>query len=152
MQLAAATIFWIPTLCVAGPPAAGYWIHAFWDPDANAAVGLACRGLYPVSRRVPARKLLSTCSTGPRRASSSETYLSISQLANARSLVVVGGTGFILSAGILTLEVQRRWYLPALTDIGWHSESLSRRSFSPSCDSSSPTHPSELRGDKLTPR
>ncbi|KAL7420717.1 hypothetical protein Q5752_004668 [Cryptotrichosporon argae] len=32
---------------------------------------------------------------------------------------VVGGTGFILSSVILLLEVQRKWYLPRVLDLGW---------------------------------
>lgn len=36
--------------------------------------------------------------------------------------VVVGGSGFIVSSLILMLEVQTKWYIPKLTDIGWHSE------------------------------
>lgn len=35
---------------------------------------------------------------------------------------VVGGTGFIVSSGILLLEVQKKWYKPALKDIGWHGK------------------------------
>src|SRR4051794_20899834 len=38
--------------------------------------------------------------------------------------VVVGGSGFMLSAILLMLEVQTRWWKPALSDIGWHSEDL----------------------------
>ncbi|GHJ84515.1 hypothetical protein NliqN6_0917 [Naganishia liquefaciens] len=33
---------------------------------------------------------------------------------------VVGGSGFMLSAILLMLEVQTRWWKPALSDIGWH--------------------------------
>lgn len=36
--------------------------------------------------------------------------------------VVVGGSGFTLSALILMIEVQTKWYIPKLDDIGWHSE------------------------------
>ncbi|RSH84033.1 hypothetical protein EHS25_005278 [Saitozyma podzolica] len=32
---------------------------------------------------------------------------------------VVGGTGFITSSLLLMLEVQERWYIPAIGDIGW---------------------------------
>lgn len=35
---------------------------------------------------------------------------------------VIGGTGFIVSSAILLLEVQKKWYIPAWTDIGWHGE------------------------------
>lgn len=35
---------------------------------------------------------------------------------------VVGGSGFIVSSLLLMLEVQRKWWLPALTDLGWWSE------------------------------
>ncbi|KAJ9093530.1 hypothetical protein QFC21_006364 [Naganishia friedmannii] len=33
---------------------------------------------------------------------------------------VIGGTGFIISALLLMLEVQTKWWKPALGDIGWH--------------------------------
>jgi len=33
---------------------------------------------------------------------------------------VLGGCGFIISSLILMVEVQHKWYLPNLTDIGWH--------------------------------
>ena len=36
-------------------------------------------------------------------------------------MAVVGGSGFMLSAILLMLEVQTRWWKPALSDIGWHS-------------------------------
>lgn len=36
---------------------------------------------------------------------------------------VLGGTGFMISAVLLMLEVQTKWYRPALGDIGWHSTS-----------------------------
>ncbi|OCF34900.1 hypothetical protein I317_05149 [Kwoniella heveanensis CBS 569] len=32
---------------------------------------------------------------------------------------VVGGTGFIISSLILMIEVQKKWWLPNLTEIGW---------------------------------
>ncbi|WWD22643.1 hypothetical protein CI109_107136 [Kwoniella shandongensis] len=32
---------------------------------------------------------------------------------------VIGGCGFILSALILMIEVQKKWYLPNLFDVGW---------------------------------
>ncbi|WVQ94132.1 hypothetical protein IAU59_001210 [Kwoniella sp. CBS 9459] len=32
---------------------------------------------------------------------------------------VVGGTGFIISSLILMLEVQKKWWLPNMTEIGW---------------------------------
>ncbi|WWC67354.1 uncharacterized protein I206_101262 [Kwoniella pini CBS 10737] len=32
---------------------------------------------------------------------------------------VIGGTGFIISSLILMIEVQKKWYLPNLTEIGW---------------------------------
>ncbi|KAH8088200.1 hypothetical protein HD553DRAFT_269127 [Filobasidium floriforme] len=33
---------------------------------------------------------------------------------------VVGGTGFIISALFLMIETQKKWWLPNLTDLGWH--------------------------------
>ncbi|ORY23280.1 hypothetical protein BCR39DRAFT_566903 [Naematelia encephala] len=33
---------------------------------------------------------------------------------------VIGGSGFIVSSLILMVEVQKKWYIPALSDIGWH--------------------------------
>jgi len=33
---------------------------------------------------------------------------------------VVGGSGFMISAILIMLEVQTRWWKPALKDIGWH--------------------------------
>jgi len=36
--------------------------------------------------------------------------------------VVVGGTGFIVSALLLMIEVQTKWWLPNVKDLGWHSE------------------------------
>ncbi|KLO15213.1 hypothetical protein SCHPADRAFT_871507 [Schizopora paradoxa] len=33
---------------------------------------------------------------------------------------VIGGSGFIISAGIFMLEAQHRWWKPNVTDIGWH--------------------------------
>lgn len=38
-----------------------------------------------------------------------------------RSLIraVIGGSGFITSSLLLMLEVQERWYHPAVSDIGW---------------------------------
>lgn len=36
--------------------------------------------------------------------------------------IVVGGTGFIISALFLMIETQKKWWLPNLTDLGWHSE------------------------------
>lgn len=32
---------------------------------------------------------------------------------------VVGGSGFIVSSLILMIEVQKHWWLPNITDIGW---------------------------------
>ncbi|WWC57546.1 uncharacterized protein I303_100078 [Kwoniella dejecticola CBS 10117] len=32
---------------------------------------------------------------------------------------VIGGTGFIISSLILMIEVQKKWYLPNLAEIGW---------------------------------
>jgi len=40
-------------------------------------------------------------------------------------LLVVGGTGFIVSALLLMIEVQSKWWLPNLGDLGWHSERVS---------------------------
>ena len=37
------------------------------------------------------------------------------------TMQVVGSIGFIISSGMLMLEEQRKWYLPALDRIGWHS-------------------------------
>ena len=33
---------------------------------------------------------------------------------------VIGGTGFIVSSGLFMMEVQERWYKPALGILGWH--------------------------------
>ena len=33
---------------------------------------------------------------------------------------VIGGTGFIVSSGLFMIEVQERWYKPALGILGWH--------------------------------
>lgn len=33
---------------------------------------------------------------------------------------VVGGTGFIISSTMIMIEVQDKWWLPKLNDIGWH--------------------------------
>ncbi|KAI0828527.1 hypothetical protein BC628DRAFT_1363072 [Trametes gibbosa] len=33
---------------------------------------------------------------------------------------VLGGSGFIASSLLLMIEVQRRWWLPNLSDMGWH--------------------------------
>lgn len=33
---------------------------------------------------------------------------------------VIGGTGFIISSGLFMIEVQERWYKPALGILGWH--------------------------------
>ncbi|THH13899.1 hypothetical protein EUX98_g9670 [Antrodiella citrinella] len=33
---------------------------------------------------------------------------------------VIGGIGFIVSSVLLMLEVQKKWWLPNLTSIGWH--------------------------------
>ncbi|KXS11383.1 hypothetical protein M427DRAFT_47239 [Gonapodya prolifera JEL478] len=33
---------------------------------------------------------------------------------------VVGGTGFIISSLLLMLEVQKHWYIPNVSDLGWH--------------------------------
>lgn len=33
---------------------------------------------------------------------------------------VIGGTGFIISSLLLTIEVQKKWYIPNLKDVGWH--------------------------------
>jgi len=38
--------------------------------------------------------------------------------------IVLGGTGFIISSLILMIEVQKKWYLPNLKDLGWHSKYL----------------------------
>lgn len=35
-------------------------------------------------------------------------------------LQVVGGSGFIISAGMLMLEVQSKWWKPNLSSLGWH--------------------------------
>ncbi|WVR03099.1 hypothetical protein IAU60_000089 [Kwoniella sp. DSM 27419] len=32
---------------------------------------------------------------------------------------VIGGTGFVISSGILMIEVQKKWWLPNITEIGW---------------------------------
>lgn len=32
---------------------------------------------------------------------------------------VVGGSGFIVSSVVLMIEVQKHWWLPNITDIGW---------------------------------
>lgn len=37
------------------------------------------------------------------------------------TMQVVGSIGFIISSGMLMLEEQREWYIPALDRIGWHS-------------------------------
>ncbi len=37
---------------------------------------------------------------------------------------IVGAIGFILSSGLLMLEVQKKWYLPALKDVGWRKSHL----------------------------
>lgn len=36
---------------------------------------------------------------------------------------VIGGSGFIISSLILIIEVQHKWYLPNITEIGWHGTS-----------------------------
>jgi hypothetical protein len=36
--------------------------------------------------------------------------------------IVVGGTGFIISALFLMIETQKKWWQPNLMDLGWHSE------------------------------
>lgn len=36
--------------------------------------------------------------------------------------IVVGGTGFIISALFLMIETQKNWWQPNLADLGWHSE------------------------------
>ncbi|KAJ7484376.1 hypothetical protein FB451DRAFT_82817 [Mycena latifolia] len=33
---------------------------------------------------------------------------------------VIGGTGFIIASAIMMIETQRKWYIPALTSLGWH--------------------------------
>jgi hypothetical protein len=33
---------------------------------------------------------------------------------------IIGGTGFILSGLLFTLETQRKWYIPAFYVLGWH--------------------------------
>jgi hypothetical protein len=39
------------------------------------------------------------------------------------TFVVVGGWGFIISSGILMIEVQERWYIPKIFDVGWQGVS-----------------------------
>lgn len=33
---------------------------------------------------------------------------------------VIGGCGFVISSGLIMLEVQERWYTPNLRSLGWH--------------------------------
>jgi hypothetical protein len=33
---------------------------------------------------------------------------------------VLGGTGFIISGTLFTLETQKKWYIPAFKVLGWH--------------------------------
>jgi len=33
---------------------------------------------------------------------------------------VIGGTGFVISATLMMLETQRKWYIPAPLSLGWH--------------------------------
>jgi len=33
---------------------------------------------------------------------------------------VVGGMGFVISGALFMIETQKRWYLPALSVLGWH--------------------------------
>ncbi|KAJ7793407.1 hypothetical protein B0H14DRAFT_148789 [Mycena olivaceomarginata] len=33
---------------------------------------------------------------------------------------VIGGTGFVISSTIIMIETQKKWYLPAVTSLGWH--------------------------------
>ena len=51
---------------------------------------------------------------------------------------VVGGTGFIASALLLMIEVQKKWWLPNFGDLGWHSELVSCRMMTDPNDPCSP--------------
>jgi hypothetical protein len=66
----------------------------------------------------------STCFTGPRKVGVSEdAHLhAVWDIGSALIRVVIGGSGFILSAAILMIEVQKKWWKPNPTDIGWQSK------------------------------
>jgi hypothetical protein len=99
IQLFAATIFWISTLT--GLPGV---IRGLYDEDGSVAI-------IDVFYWTP---------QGTSTKGDCEITL--------KTRTVVGGSGFIISSLILMLEVQERWYIPKLNDIGWWGELIHKPS------------------------